>query len=157
MGDTAVAAGSISQHALWLQEVARHWRGTIFELPDFLARISHRSLRIEAVLSRFPGSDESKRARCLREAMGFSGRGGQQAFAEFLGVERSTWNNVECGAPLGKEMALRIVRKFPGVTLDWLFLGRPEGLTVEMARMLSGPSKGNDADGDSPSSLASYR
>jgi transcriptional regulator with XRE-family HTH domain len=111
----------------------------------------------EAVVSNFLGSDESKRARRLREAMGFNGRGSQQKFAEFLGVERSTWNNVECGAPLGKEMALRIVRKFPGVTLDWLFLGRPEGLTVEMARMLSGPSKGNDADGDSPSSLASYR
>ena len=105
----------------------------------------------------FPGNDESKRARRLREAMGFNGRGGQQAFANFLGIERGRWNNVECGAPLGKEMALRIVRKFPGVTLDWLFLGRPEGLTAEMARALSEPSKGNDAGGDSPSSLASYR
>jgi hypothetical protein len=44
---------------------------------------------------------------------------------------------------------VRIVRKFPGVTLDWLFLGRPEGLTVEIARALSEPSKGNDAHGDS--------
>ena len=70
--------------------------------------------------------------------MGFNGRGGQQAFANFLGVDRGRWNNVECGAPLSKDMALRIVRKFPGVTLDWLFLGRPEGLTVEMARMLLG-------------------
>lgn len=107
----------------------------------------------EAVVCNFPGSDESKRARRLREAMGFNGRGGQQKFAELLGVGRGRWNNVECGAPLGKEMALRIVRKYPGVTLDWLFLGRTEGLTVEMARVLSGPSKGNDADGDSPSSL----
>ena len=73
--------------------------------------------------------------------MGFNGRGGQQAFANFLGVDRGRWNNVECGAPLGKEMALRIVRKFPGVTLDWLFLGRTEGLTAEMARALSEPSK----------------
>ena len=56
-------------------------------------------------------------------------------------------------APLSKEMALRIVRKFPGVTLDWLFLGRTEGLSAELARMLSGPSKGNDAGGNSPSSL----
>ena len=105
------------------------------------------------MVSRFPGSDESKRARRLREAMGFNGRGGQQAFAEFLGIERGRWNNVECGAPLSKEMAVRIVRKFPGVTLDWLFLGRTEGLTAEMALALSEPSKGNDAGGDSPSSL----
>ena len=105
----------------------------------------------------FPGSDASKRARRLREAMGFNGRGDQQKFAELLGVDRGRWNNIECGAPLSKEMALRIVRKFPGVTLDWLFLGRTEGLTAEMARALSEPSKGNDAGGDSPSSLASYQ
>ena len=118
-----------------------------FELPDFI-------VRSEVVDCNFPGSDESKRARRLREAMGFNGRGGQQAFANFLGVDRGRWSNVECGAPLSKDMALRIVRKFPGVTLDWLFLGRPEGLTVEMARMLLGSSKGNDANGDSTISLA---
>jgi transcriptional regulator with XRE-family HTH domain len=105
----------------------------------------------EAVVSNFSGSDESKRARRLREAMGFNGRGSQQKFAELLGVERGRWNNVECGAPLGKEMALRIVRKFPGVTLDWLFLGRTEGLTVEMAHALAA------IDGDSPSSSAPHR
>ena len=55
----------------------------------------------EAVVSNFPGSDESKRARRLREAMGFNGRGRQQKFAELLGVERGRWNHVECGAPLG--------------------------------------------------------
>ena len=86
--------------------------------------------------------------------MGFNGRGGQQAFANFLSVDRGRWSNVECGAPLSKEMALRIVRKFPGVTLDWLFLGRTEGLTAEMVLALSEPSKGNDAGGDSPGSSA---
>ena len=114
--------------------------------PDFIGRG-------EVVVCKFLGSDDSKRARRLREAMGFNGRGAQQKFAELLGVERGRWNNVECGAPLSKEMALRIVRKFPGVTLDWLFLGRTEGLTAEMALALSEPSKGNDAGGDSPSSL----
>ena len=108
-------------------------------------------VRGAVVVCKFLG-DDSKRARRLREAMGFNGRGAQQAFANFLGVDRGRWNNVECGAPLSKEMALRIVRKFPGVTLDWLFLGRTEGLTAEMARALSEPSKGNDAGGDSPSS-----
>ena len=83
--------------------------------------------------------------------MGFNGRGDQQKFAELLGVDRGRWNNIECGAPLSKEMALRIVRKFPGVTLDWLFLGRPEGLTVEMAHALAA------IDGASPSSSAPHR
>ena len=119
-------------------------------MPDFLARISHQPLRSEAVVSEFPVSDASKRARRLREAMGFNGRGDQQKFAELLSVGRGRWNNIECGAPLSKEMAVRIVRKFPGVTLDWLFLGRPEGLTVKIARALSEPAKGNGAGGDSP-------
>ena len=92
-----------------------------------------------------------------RASMFSTGPPAQQAFANFLGVDRGRWNNVECGAPLSKEMALRIVRKFPGVTLDWLFLGRTEGLSAEMARALSEPPKGNDAGGDSPSSLAAYR
>ena len=113
--------------------------------PDFI-------VRGDVVVCKFLG-DDSKRARRLREAMGFNGRGNQQKFAELLGVERNRWSNVECGGPLSKEMAVRIVRKFPGVTLDWLILGRPEGLTVEMARALSEPSKGNDPHGDSPSSL----
>ena len=86
----------------------------------------------EVVVCKFPGSDESKRARRLREAMGFNGRGAQQAFANFLGVDRGRWNNVECGAPLSKEMALRIVRKFPGVTLDWLFLGIAAGYALTL-------------------------
>ena len=64
--------------------------------------------------------------------MGFNGRGGQQALANFLGVDRGRWNNVECGAPLSKEMALRIVRKFPGVTLDWLFLGIAAGYALTL-------------------------
>ena len=131
--DSAVAAGGIPPK--------RKGR------PDFI-------VRGEVVVCKFLGSDDSKRARRLREAMGFNGRGAQQAFANFLGVDRGRWNNVECGAPLSKEMALRIVRKFPGVTLDWLFLGRTEGLTAEMALALSEPSKGNDAGGDSPSRLS---
>jgi hypothetical protein len=94
-------------------------------LPDFI-------VRSEVVDCNFPGSDESKRARRLREAMSFTGRGAQQAFANFLGVDRGRWNNVECGAPLSKEMALRIVRKFPGVTLDWLFLGIAAGYALTL-------------------------
>ena len=130
--DSAVAAGGIPPK--------RKGR------PDFI-------VRGEVVVGKFLG-DDSKRARRLREAMGFNGRGDQQKFAELLGVDRGRWNNVECGAPLSKEMALRIVRKFPGVTLDWLFLGRTDGLTAEMALALSEPSKGNDAGGDSPSRLS---
>ena len=48
---------------------------------------------------------------------------------------RARLHNVECGAPLSKEMALRIVRKFPGVTLDWLFLGIAAGYALTLRRL----------------------
>jgi hypothetical protein len=51
-------------------------------------------------------------------------------------MTRNSWNNVERGHPLSKEVALLLVNKCPGVTLDWLFLGKVEGLTLQMARAL---------------------
>ena len=51
-------------------------------------------------------------------------------------MTRNSWNNVECGHPLSKDMAILLVQKCPGVDLDWLLLGKVEGLTVQMARAL---------------------
>jgi hypothetical protein len=60
----------------------------------------------------------------------------QVAFAARLGIERSRWNNFERGLPLSKDVALRIVKAIPDITLDWLFLGKTEGLTQRRAREL---------------------
>lgn len=77
-------------------------------------------------------SDTAQRARALRKALGFET---SIAFAAFLGVTNTRWNNVENGQPLGIDLALTVVQK-TGVTLDWLYLGAPEGLTVDLARRL---------------------
>ena len=58
-------------------------------------------------------------------------------FAKHLGVGLKRLWNAENGGSLGKELALCIVRKCPGVTLDWLYLGRTEGLSASMARRLA--------------------
>jgi hypothetical protein len=60
----------------------------------------------------------------------------QVVFAHRLGIERSRWNNLERGYPLSKDVALRIVQTWPDITLDWLFLGRTEGLTRRRAAEL---------------------
>ena len=73
-------------------------------------------------------SDEAVAAR-LRLLRKMSGQT-QTAFAVFLGIETNRWNNIERGLPLSKEVALLIVRKLPGITLDWLFLGAASGLSV---------------------------
>jgi hypothetical protein len=60
----------------------------------------------------------------------------QTAFAARLDIEVRRWNNFERGSPLSKEVAFLIVKKFPDITLDWLWLGNPNGLTVKRQREL---------------------
>lgn len=52
----------------------------------------------------------------------------QTIFAKKIGLEVKRWNNFERGSPLSKEIALLLVQKIPGLTTDWLFLGREDGL-----------------------------
>lgn len=53
----------------------------------------------------------------------------QTTFAAKIGIEVKRWNNFERGSPLSKEIAILLVQNIPGLTLDWLFLGKEDGLT----------------------------
>ena len=53
----------------------------------------------------------------------------QTSFAARIGIEVKRWNNFERGSPLSKEIAILLVQKIPGLTLDWLFLGKEDGIT----------------------------
>lgn len=75
----------------------------------------------------------AERMKQLRISLGFSV---EAAFAAYLGVSPQRWGNVEDGLPLGKDLAFRIVQRVPGVTLDWLWLGKTDGLSFEMVRKL---------------------
>lgn len=69
----------------------------------------------------------------LRMAMGMAT---QTAMAAALGIKVSRWNNFERGAPLSMDVATKICRRFPGVTLDWLIFGNPAGLPLDLAKRL---------------------
>ena len=73
------------------------------------------------------------RLRQLRQAKGYRDA---ISFATFLGLRRSHWGNLENGYPLTRDMALLLIRKVPGLSLDWLYLGRVEGLSIPLARQL---------------------
>ena len=65
----------------------------------------------------------AKRLKITRVALRFDT---QAAFAAKLGenVTPQRWNNYESGRDrLTLNLALAICRKFPGVTLDWLYRG----------------------------------
>lgn len=57
------------------------------------------------------------RVRLLRETLGYTTC---NAFAAFLGISANRLNNVEVGFPLGKDLAIMMVQRVPGLTLDWL-------------------------------------
>lgn len=64
----------------------------------------------------------------------------QAAFARRLGISLARWNNFERGSPLSHEVAIKLVRLVPALTLDWLYLGATGGLSVELARRLDRPA-----------------
>jgi hypothetical protein len=84
---------------------------------------------------RGPESDEavSQRLKLLRTAIA---RENQTQFCIRLGIGIPRWNQIENGAPLSKEVAFILVKAFPGITLDWLYLGNPGGLPVSLHREL---------------------
>lgn len=76
---------------------------------------------------------QAERLKRLRSAHGFAT---STAFAAFLGIGFQRWNAFENGAPLSREVAFRLVRKFSGLSLDWLYFGKTEALPIELARRL---------------------
>jgi DNA-binding XRE family transcriptional regulator len=76
---------------------------------------------------------QSERLRRLRKAFGFDT---STAFAAAIDVSVQRWNAFENGAPLSREVAFIVVRKFSGLSLDWLYFGKTEALPLELARRL---------------------
>ena len=75
----------------------------------------------------------AERLKLLREA---ENEGNQAAFATKLGISAPRWNNFEKGMPLSKDVAFRLVRNVPGLTLDWLYLAVEDGLTLALRQRL---------------------
>jgi hypothetical protein len=73
----------------------------------------------------------AQRLLLLQEMFESTGRGASVRMAQSLGITPHHWYNVLRGTSLGIALAQRIVRTFPGVSLDWLYLGRPEGLSCQ--------------------------
>lgn len=62
----------------------------------------------------------------------------QQAFADWLGVSLSRWNNVERGYPVSRSLGDMLVEKIPGMSKDWIDHARTDALSVGLARRLAG-------------------
>ena len=92
-------------------------------------------------------SENAEVARRLATLRHFVSGENQTAFAHRIGIEVKRWNNFERSHPLSKDVAFLLVRKVPGLTLDWLFLGIEDGLPVKLQRELAEAGKATTAKG----------
>ena len=90
-----------------------------------------------------PAADQPipSRLRALRKAEGFETA---KAFAEMLDVTPNRYGNIEAGSSLSIDIAQRIVKMVPGCSLDWLYNGVENGLSVSLRQRLLG-DKGEKA------------
>lgn len=96
-------------------------------------------------------SEVTKRLVALRYAI--SGAS-QTAFAARIGIEVRRWNNFERGSPLSKEVAFLLVQKFPGVSLDWLYLGKIETLPLALREDIAAAEKATTSPEPRPGARA---
>ena len=91
---------------------------------------------------------EKAHADRMRRLRLYHGYGTQTAFATWLGLSLTRWNNYEkSGLPLGKDVEDLLVQRTPGLTLDWLRHGERRGLSVELDRRLHEPDAGRVSRG----------
>jgi hypothetical protein len=97
----------------------------------------------------------ARRLRVLRKA---EGDARPVAWAKRVKWSLSQLSNYESGVPLSKNAAIGLAILIPGLTTDWLFLGREHGLSVDLLRRLESAeaelrSEEGWDDGDGPSTL----
>jgi transcriptional regulator with XRE-family HTH domain len=83
-----------------------------------------------------------KRLKAIRLASGIE----RKEFVTRLGIGFADWNNYEDArmllAPLS---AAKLVDLLPGLTLDWIYLGRSSGLDADLHRRLAAAEDGKAA------------
>lgn len=85
----------------------------------------------------------AQRVRRLREHLGYRTA---KAFADDLGISEKRWNNVENGYPISRDVADRIRKLVPGITLDYLWNGTKSGLPFALIQALEPPAKESPAE-----------
>jgi transcriptional regulator with XRE-family HTH domain len=90
---------------------------------------------------------QTMRLRRMREALGYNE---QKDFANALGITKSRWGNMETGGlPISKEVAEKIVKKFPILSIDYVLKGDTRGFNMDTLRLLGiAPAAGSSSSRD---------
>jgi hypothetical protein len=88
-------------------------------------------------------SPMAARMRRLRRVMEGDDHGAMTRFCDRLEIGLPRWHAVENGAQVSFALADILMRHFPGLSLDWIYYGRTEGMTVAMAERLGEVPRSN--------------
>lgn len=83
------------------------------------------------------GGSRSPTAQRLRRLRAVEGYETATAFANKLDISVPRYLNMEGGTALSIDVAQRIVKAVPGCSLDWLYNGVENGLTVDLRQRLA--------------------
>jgi transcriptional regulator with XRE-family HTH domain len=97
-------------------------------------------------------ADVAKRLRLLRAA---EGGHKSKVFALRMGFSGPQYSNYENGVPLSKPAAIQLATRIPGLTIDWLYMGREEGLPVALRQRLHQAKEALEAEENSPKAPSS--
>ena len=85
--------------------------------------------------------DIAQRLQRLEEALEGTEYGATSRMARRLEIGFTRWHNAKSGGGLSQNLTLILLEQIPGLSVDWLLRGRPEGLSYEMARVLGAPDR----------------
>ena len=85
-------------------------------------------------------SELAQRMRRLRIYYEDDDTGAISRFAVRVSLPVKRWSNYENGFPVGLPAAKDLVKRCPGLTLDWIYFGSLAGLPVNMADGLKDPA-----------------
>jgi Helix-turn-helix domain len=71
----------------------------------------------------------------------------KMVFAELLDVAPSRWSNVENGSPLSRDMADRLKKTIPGLSLDWIYDGETKYLDDKIKLLFAGVNDRSKLEG----------
>lgn len=72
----------------------------------------------------------------LRIAIAGDEVGSSARFAATHGFTSARWSNFERNYNVSIDAATQLCQRIPGLTLDWIYFGKSDGLTMEMGRRL---------------------
>lgn len=110
-----------------MSDSSESWGEAHFRAMGKKGRPSTKPKRLEEI----PG--QAERLRRLREAYDFPTTA---AFARFLDIPLSTYNAFENGWALSRPTIFKICQRVAGVTSDWLYFDKADGLPFEVRRRL---------------------